>query len=44
MDKPTVVNPDAPDEVVHKMKMGMIIYSSDPETVWNPFLFLNFSL
>ena len=44
MDKPTVVNPDAPDEVVHKMKMGMVIYSSDPETVWNAFRLGNFAL
>ncbi len=27
-----------------KMKIGMIIYSNDPETVWNAFRFGNFSL
>ena len=27
-----------------KMKIGMIIYSNDPETVWNAFRFGNFAL
>lgn len=27
-----------------KMKVGMIIYSNDPETVWNAFRFGNFAL
>ena len=44
MDKPTVVNPDAPDKVIHKIKIGMVIYSSDPETVWNAFRLGNFAL
>ena len=26
------------------MKLGIVIYSSDPETVWNAFRFGNFSL
>jgi sulfur relay (sulfurtransferase) complex TusBCD TusD component (DsrE family) len=26
-----------------KMKIGMVIYSNDPETVWNAFRFANFS-
>jgi sulfur relay (sulfurtransferase) complex TusBCD TusD component (DsrE family) len=29
---------------VTKMKIGMIIYSNDPETVWNAFRFGNFAL
>ena len=27
-----------------KMKIGMVIYSNDPETVWNAFRFGNFAL
>ena len=27
-----------------KMKIGMVIYSNDPETVWNAFRFANFAL
>ena len=27
-----------------KMKIGMIIYSNDPETVWNAFRFGNFAI
>jgi len=44
MDKLTVVNQDAPEEVVHNMKIGLVIYSSDPETVWNVFRLGNFAL
>jgi len=34
-------NESVPDS---KMKIGMIIYSNDPETVWNAFRFGNFAL
>lgn len=44
MHKPTVVNQDAPDELIHNMKTGMVIYSNDSETVWNAFRLGNFAL
>ena len=28
----------------HKMRIGMVIYSNDPETVWNAFRFGNFAI
>ena len=31
-------------KVVEKMKLGIVIYSEDPETVWNAFRFGNFAL
>ncbi len=35
-------NKDAKND--HKMKIGMVIYSNDAETVWNAFRFGNFAL
>jgi sulfur relay (sulfurtransferase) complex TusBCD TusD component (DsrE family) len=32
------------NEGVQKMKVGIVIYSKDPETVWNAFRFANFAL
>ena len=38
---PVSVKESIPDP---KMKIGMVIYSNDPETVWNAFRFGNFAL
>lgn len=32
------------ERINYKMKLGIILYSSDPETVWNGFRFGNFAL
>jgi uncharacterized protein involved in oxidation of intracellular sulfur len=39
--KPVSVTGSIPDP---KMKIGMVIYSNDPETVWNAFRFANFTI
>jgi len=38
---PVSVKESIPDP---KMKIGMVIYSNDPETVWNAFRFGNFAI
>jgi hypothetical protein len=39
---PAALNPDQRDEVL-STRIGIVISSNDPETVWNAFRFANFS-
>ncbi len=39
---PTALNPDSKEQKISS-KIGIIIYSNDPETLWNAFRFANFA-